>query len=346
MSSDDIVWLVDSAHGTDLASNPWLKKSALPIDASFGYSIQDLLEVEPLPQLPEGGEAYWRMRYQRALQVNAKISLEGAEEVRETCRVQVVRFASSDGRRLGGWLLRPVRGEVKRLVVMGHGYGPVPADQGLQWEETACLFFCARGFAALSTFDDLPSEVIGHVIHGIEERDQYIHGWCAEDVWCAVNALREVYPDETLPLYYYGGSFGGGIGALAVPWDSRITASYLEVPSFGNHPLRLQHPCLGSGEVVRLKYLKKPQVAETLRWFDAAATMACAVNPVMFACAILDPVVPPFGQFSIWRAHPGKKRLLVCPAGHLEYPTLEECLIHKNAEVNRWFARKGELAVW
>jgi cephalosporin-C deacetylase len=29
---------------------------------------------------------------------------------------------------------------------------------------------------------------------------------------------------------------------MALPWDDRFQRAYLEVPSFGNHPLRVQMP--------------------------------------------------------------------------------------------------------
>jgi cephalosporin-C deacetylase len=337
MSNDDILWLVKPDHGTDVQANPWLASLNLSVDPSFGYTIQDLLTIDPLPQLPAGGEEYWRSRYQRALNTAPQVEWEGDEVVGKRYIRRVVRFSSSDGRRLGAWLMIPSDREVKRLLVAGHGYGSVTPPLDLMFEKTACLHFCSRGFADLARFPDLPAEVAGHVVHGIEERDQYMHGWCAEDVWCTVNALLQLYPDPSLPLYYWGGSFGGGIGAMAVPWDLRIKAAYLEVPSFGNHPVRLQHPCTGSGEFVRQKYLKNPRVAETLSWFDAAATMAYARNPVLFGCAILDPAVPPFGQFSVWHAHPGKKKLIVLPGGHLEYPGMVECMTRRMEEVKQWF---------
>ena len=43
-------------------------------------------------------------------------------------------------------------------------------------------------------------------------------------------------------LDYMGISFGGGIGALALPWDERFHRAHLNVPSFGHHPLRLTLP--------------------------------------------------------------------------------------------------------
>src|SRR5690606_440225 len=100
----------------------------------------------------------------------------------------------------------------------------------------------------LSDGPDLPDEGAAHVLAGIDDRETYVHGGCVADVWCAVSALVELVPGVPLPVGYLGGSFGGGIGALAAPWDERIGAVALTVPSFGHHPLRLTLPCTGSGE--------------------------------------------------------------------------------------------------
>ncbi|MBC2594455.1 glycoside hydrolase family 3 C-terminal domain-containing protein [Ruficoccus amylovorans] len=43
------------------------------------------------------------------------------------------------------------------------------------------------------------------------------------------------------------------LGPLAIPWDELIKRGFLEVPSFGNHPLRLELPSSGSGKAVRIR---------------------------------------------------------------------------------------------
>ena len=65
-------------------------------------------------------------------------------------------------------------------------------------------------------------------------------------------------------------SFGGGVGALALPWDDRFGAAHLNLPSFGHYPLRLTMPCIGSGEAVRRYHAEHPDVLDVLRYFDAA----------------------------------------------------------------------------
>ena len=117
-----------------------------------------------------------------------------------------------------------------------------------------------------------------------------------------------------------GTSFGGGTGAMAIAWDQRFSKAYFCVPSFGNHPLRVSLPCIGSGQAVRGYYLQHPEVMEVLQYFDAASIARHIQIPVLCDCALFDPAVPPPGQFSVYNALGGGKELIVRPAGHHPYP--------------------------
>jgi pimeloyl-ACP methyl ester carboxylesterase len=45
-----------------------------------------------------------------------------------------------------------------------------------------------------------------------------------------------------------------------------------------------------------------------------------SAKPVHVAAARFDPVVPPPGQFAVYNALPGDRRLFVLDAGHFDYP--------------------------
>lgn len=337
-NKDTIRWLARENIEPAEQLAQWTLPNPISPEPSFGYTVERLLNIHPIPELPEGGERFWRDRYQQALTVAPEITWEGEQEDLDNGTLRILRFNTTRGRRLGAWLGLPKSGVIKRLVVFGHGYGGQVAPTTLVLPDTAFLYFCFRGQNALSKFPDIPSIAFEHVLVGIEDKETYIHGHNAEDLWCAVSALRSLYPDTSLPLFYHGGSFGGGIGALAIPWDDRIKKAYLRVPSFGNHPLRLTMPCSGSGKSVRAKWLENPEIlANTLRWHDAAATIRHAQQPILFACALLDPSVPPPGQFSIWKAHAGPSRLLIVPAGHFVYPGEQEILQEILREIDQFF---------
>jgi cephalosporin-C deacetylase len=134
-----------------------------------------------------------------------------------------------------------------------------------------------------------------------------------------------------------GTSFGGGIGAMLLPWDERIKKAKLDVPSFGNHPLRLQVPCVGSGESVRLYWQNHPEVTEVLRFYDSAIHSRFTRIPVLVAAALFDPAVCPQGQFSIYNALSGPKELVVRQADHFEFPekSVDDMQVYRRTSA--WF---------
>jgi len=160
------------------------------------------------------------------------------------------------------------------------------------------------------------------VLTGLASPDDYVIGLCARDLWLAADALVALTGD--LPLYYVGESFGGGLGALAVPWDDRFFGATLVVPTFGQYDERLAVPCLGSGEFQRQWVLRHPEAREQLRPFDASTAALAFRIPVRVEAALWDQNVPPQGQFAVANAIPGELlELHVLPAGHAEYPGLE-----------------------
>lgn len=243
-------------------------------------------------------------------------------------RVKRVTFSSVGGRRLGAWLVRPASGEPTAAVVVGHGYGgrAGPELQGIP-DGAAAFFPVCRGLPSLSLQDDLPRLAAGHVLHGIESKETYVIGGCAADIWLAATALEELLGSKLghraggLPLGYMGGSFGGGIGALAVPWDERFDAVALHVPTFGSNTDRLEVPSVGSSEALRNHVQHHPEAWEVLDYFDAVHGARRLRVPTVVAPAHRDPAVPPVGQWAVAEAVPEEFRSIVeLTAGHEEYP--------------------------
>lgn len=290
-----------------------------PYDPSYGYTLESLMEVELPPPPPADFAGFWEVAYRRARRIKSSPWEEGEPWETSNIRILPIRYSSVGGRRIGGWLTTPRKGPIHRLVVVGHGYGGQKAPVEAVFPGAACLHFCARGLPERSLLPDLPSTSSLHVTVGIAEKSTYLHGECCGDLWTAASALHVLSGRTDLPLYYWGSSFGGGIGALALPWDSRFSGAFLRVPSFGNHPFRLSVPCRGSGEAVRKYWRKNPSVEDTLIYFDAASAARFLTIPTFYACAVFDPNVPPPGQFSVWRAHAGPKEMEVLSAGHFPY---------------------------
>lgn len=288
-------------------------------DPTYGYDLPALLAVTP-PIEPSDFADFWRDLYAHARAVCVAPVLREISSSHAHVRVFEVAFISLDGFRIKGWLTRPRYEPVERGMVVGHGYGGRDGPD-FHWPipRTAMLFPCARGISR-SVCAEISAYPDAHVLHGIDTRDQYVHGGCAADiVWCAASALLELFPVAARRLEYLGVSFGGGIGALALPWDERFHRAHLKVPSFGHHPLRLGMPCVGSGEAVRRYQRQTGRAMETLRYFDAAIAARRLRIPMHIAAARFDPAVPPPGQFAIYNALGGPKELFVLRTGHFDH---------------------------
>ncbi|KTS65204.1 acetyl esterase [Microbacterium testaceum] len=297
-----------------------------PGDGDYGFDLAALRAVPPVPP-PPGFAERWRSWHDEALAIDPdpRVRPLGRREGRELFAVEHV---VSGGLRLGGWFATAMDGHPTRVgIVHSHGYGGREEPEFDRVPDDAAVFFAlARGQGRLNAGIGAPTPAEGHVLHGIRSIDDYVLGRCAVDLWHAGSALRALAGD--LPLYLVGESFGGGIGALALPWDERIVGATLIVPSFGQYDLRLRMPCEGSGERVRRYVAKHPSAREVLRFFDASTAAGFARVPVRVEAALRDRHVPPPGQFAVANAiaaAPGAElELAVLPYGHREYDGLAE----------------------
>lgn len=301
--------------------SPVMYSHGYPFDPRYGLTLDDLLRIEAPPP-PDGLADFWRDLHRRARAVDPAPTVRELATPRQAPRrVFEVRYRSLGGADVGAWLSLPRDGEIRRAVVVGHGYGGRDGpDEQLQLADAALLFPCARGIA-LSACAQIPADPMRHVLHGIEGRERYVLGGCAADlVWCAASVLQLLHPQAAGCLDYVGISFSGGIGALALPWDERFRRLHLSVPTFGHHPWRLRCPCVGSGEAVRQRQACDAAILGTITWFDAACTARHEQRPALVAAALFDPAVPPPGQFAVYNALGGPKELFVLESGHFAHP--------------------------
>jgi cephalosporin-C deacetylase len=305
-------------------------ESSREVAGTFGYTLNDLFAVGSPPP-PDDFADFWTTQYRTATAVDPAPTMRpSTDHAPDGTVLYDIDYTSTDGVRLGGWLALPANDDVERGLVVGHGYGGRAAPDGsVLLDQAAALFLCARGLPSRGRQTGVPATGREHVLHGISSRDTYVHGGCAADIWCAVSALCQLVPEVAGRIDYVGGSFGGGIGALAVPWDDRIGAACLVVPSFGNHPLRVTLGCTGSGESVRRYAHSHPEILGVLRYFDAATAATFIRIPTHVGLARADPAVPPPGQFAVYNALAGPRERFLLTAGHMEYPgkTAEQQLL-------------------
>jgi len=307
-----------------------------PFDPTHGYD-EAALRLIDAPPAPTDFEFFWKETHALAKAIPPRPT---RRLIRESSRMKIyeVEFDAWDIThpiRIGGWMTVPGDGKIASGLVVGHGYGGrtgpelTPLIAG-----AAAIYPCARGFNR-SAQPGFPNIADQHVLHGIHSRETYIHRGCIVDLWAAAWALQELEPATAHWLCYAGQSFGGGIGAMALPWESTFKRAFLDVPSFGNHPLRLTLPCVGSGESVRKN--GGARHLPVLQYFDAATAAAHMRIPVMVAAALFDPAVPPPGQFAVFNCLAGEKKLFVRQAAHVEWEGAEL----ENREVRRlaskWF---------
>jgi cephalosporin-C deacetylase len=306
-----------------------------PFDPTYGYDHDRLLSVGA-PDEPADFVAFWRETYVQTLAIQPNISRRPIHSPHPNVDLFEIEFDSFANVRIGGWLTLPkADAPITRGAVVTHGYGGRDAPgNGAPGPVAATIYPCLRGFHR-SRHPDIPNVASGHVVCGIGSRETYVHRGCAADVWAAASVLLELFPRVAGSLDYIGESFGGGIGALALPWDDRFRRAMLGVPSFGNHPLRLTCECVGSGESVRAYHREHPEVMNVLPYFDAAIAARHIRIPTLVAAALFDPAVPPPGQFAVYNAMPGPKELFVLKHGHFGEDKAQD-LAYARAQT-RWF---------
>lgn len=289
-------------------------------DGSYGFTLETLREVAPIGAA-DGFAETWRRWRAEARGVDAAPRVLSTQD-RGRRRVSLIEHSGVDGVRLRAWVVEPVAGGARVGVVHSHGYGGRErVDFGRVPSDAAAVFPVARGLGALNTDVGAPEQREAHVLTGLADPDAYVPGLCARDLWLAADALVALV--GSLPLYFVGESFGGGLGALAVPWDDRFVGATLVVPTFGQYDERLAVPCLGSGEHQRQHVLRHPEAREQLRLYDASTSAGFFTIPVRVEAALWDQYVPPQGQFAVANAVPAELlELAVLPAGHAEYPGL------------------------
>lgn len=295
-----------------------------PGDATYGWSTEQLLQPHPLPPVPEGFRAFWDTAFCEATDLPYTLNLD--EELRAprlvatTHQLFQASFTSTDDVRIGCWVFLPRDEEPRTNVTFGHGYGGrtfPELDERLLAPGDAAILPVARGLPTLSLHNTIPSESNEHVVHGIADPKTYVLRGCVQDLWRASAELNHLVGSH--PHSYQGTSFGGGTGAIAL-FGGQYDRAVLNVPTFGNHPLRVTLPCVGSGAAVTQYVQAHPEALDVLAFFDAATAASYATTPTLVSAALWDPAVPPPGQFAIYHALSGPKRLLVASCGHTDYP--------------------------
>lgn len=295
---------------------------SFPFDPAHGHDAGALRRIAAPGTEPPGFEVFWGGLHDRTAAEPLHLDVGGDFPAIPGFRLRRVGYNIGCDFRASAWLATPEDERTIRAgIVASHGYdGRTGVEARFFRPGFAVILPVAPGFH-ISADPRLPLNDAGrHVVHGIESPETYVLGLCAAAIWRAPEAAEEMLRRRLDRWHYFGWSFGGGIGALALPWMQRVQSAELGQPTFGHHPIRLQQPSVGSSNAVRQRYLKDHSILRTLAFFDAATAARRLRIPVVFACALFDPAVTPPGQFAVANAHPGPKRTSVFLTGHYEWP--------------------------
>ena len=298
-------------------------------DPANGKTQAELLAIKPgVP--PEGFEEFWRAHYAEVTARKIDYTVEAELwSPRSDEKIYRVRVRNYDGVEFVMFVARP-ENSCGGLVV-GQGYGN-PGTPYLSLYNLTTAFACVRGLG-FSQCKDIPWQCSDHVLHGIGDKFTYILYGVIADQWMTASVLLDMFPDTASNLNYTGGSMGGGMGALLLPWDNRFKSAYLNVPTFGAE-IRFDYQSVGSGEACRKYIAEHPEAREVLAWFDASAA-ACHIKiPVCVAPALFDPCVAPVGQFSVANAVADEyKTLFIRDVGHFPATGRDKKI---NEDIENW----------
>ncbi len=231
------------------------------------------------------------------------------------CRIYRVRFTSTDGFSIGMWISRPA--ESTGGMLLAHGYGnpsapPVASSPGRTIVEP-----CVRGLG-LSQCKEIPWQTGDHAMYGFDDPGRYVITGGVRDLWIALTIMIDMFPDTADNIVCSGGSLGGGMGAMCIPWDDRIHYGDLNVPTLGgrivlNYPAKPGSP----GENRRLKALESAAGMRIIDLCNASAAAQFIRVPTIVTPALSDPTVPPPGQFAVANSIPESCRIMrIREVGH------------------------------
>ncbi len=286
-------------------------------DPTFGFTLDELLKIQAPPP-PADFEDFWRETYRLATARTPSYRIE--KEIwspNPDARILLVRFTSHDGFDIGMWIARP-EGSTGGLLI-GQGYGnPAMPPATTDTPGLTVAMPCIRGLG-ISQCKEIPWNCGRHAAYGIKSRETYVIRGAVTDLWEAASVLIDLFPDTAANLNYSGGSLGGGLGALLVPWDDRIHAAEINVPTLAG-PMQFNYaiPSRGDpGSTRREAALSDPDCWRTLSYFDGASAARRIKVPVLITPALSDPSNPPPAQFAIANAIPERLRILrVKQVGH------------------------------
>ena len=289
-----------------------------PFDPTYGFTEEQLLQIKTNDPRPEDFEDFWRNLYRKTISFTPSYHVE--DELwspNPYSKIYRVRFQTFDGFSIAMWVVRPEHSLGGLLI--GQGYGHMVMPPTGEREDWTIALPNIRGLG-LSQCGKIPWEISKHCIYEVRNKEKFIITGAVIDLWTALSVVADMFPDTKDNWNYSGGSLGGGLGAIGMPWDPRIKSAELNVPTLAG-PYQFQFQLLASPQdpaAIRARSaLADPAAMETFHYCNAVTAASKFNIPVLMTPALFDPSNPPPAQFAIANAIPKDKLILrIRETGH------------------------------
>ena len=296
------------------------------------FTKEELLRIEG--DTPVAGfEEFWRKQYAAARSWKCSYTVESELwSPSPDCRIYRIRFTSIDGIPIGMWIARPRESTGGLLSAHGYGHPSIPPFSASPGRTVAVP--CVRGLG-LSQCKEIPWQKDAHALYGFDSPEHYVITGGVRDLWIALTIMIDMFPDTAENIVCGGGSLGGGMSTMCIPWDDRIHYGDVNIPTLGGRIL-LGHPVApgSAGEARRLKALESPENLRIIDFCNAAAAARFIRVPTVVTPALCDKVVPPPGQFAIANSIPEKYRIMrIRDVGHSPATEADKAMEKELAEL-------------
>ena len=281
----------------------------------------DQLRTCMFPQKKERDfDEFWRRMLMRSAEQPLCPQAEPVEYVVPDVRVEKISFEATDGGRIVGWSITPVKIRHRPTLIFFHGYS---GDKGkiadyLHWalQGFTCLAFDVRGQAGESAdYAQYPSgRSSGWMTSGILEPETYYFSRCYIDTVRAIDFAQtcmEVDPDR---IGVTGCSQGGGLALAAACLSRHVRLCMAEVPAFCHFVRTLEITRQPPWTDLTSFFARRPQDIETamrtLSYIELNNMTDHIHCPTLISVGLQDEICVPSSIFAAYNRISAREKLL------------------------------------
>ncbi len=298
------------------------------------YSQEDLLQIKGDTPV-DGFREFWMAQYAAAKAWKVSYLVENELWAPEPgCRIYKIRFTSIDGFSIGMWIARPEESTGGNLIA--HGYGNPSTPPAVKRVDRTLAMPCIRGLG-LSQCKEIPWMLQEHAAYGFDDPERYVIVGGVRDLWIALTIMIDMFPDTADNIVCSGGSLGGAMGAMAIPWDERIHYGDLSVPTLGGR-IMLECPTTPDtpGNTRVQKALADANGMRIIDFCNASSAAQFIRVPTIITPAWNDSNVPPPGQFAVANSIPEEYRIMrIREVGHAPATEADKIMETELSEIRR-----------